>query len=58
MFIYQLDELQILTGIEYLCLVIDRNKVNNHITVFNSPGLDNQVPMVEKIFGKSVEIER
>ena len=37
--------------------VIDRNKVNNHITVFNSPSLDNQVPMVEKIFGKSVEIE-
>jgi hypothetical protein len=46
-----LDELEALTGISYLCVLVDSNKPKNQITVLNSLNLDDVVLSVSKIFG-------
>jgi hypothetical protein len=47
------DKLQTLTGVEYVCVILDRSKVKNQVTAFNSPSLDVKLPEVQKIFGES-----
>jgi hypothetical protein len=49
-FYIQLEELEILTGIKYLCVEIDANKTKGQITVFNSEELEKYVGPVSQIF--------
>jgi hypothetical protein len=52
-FYIKLEELEILTGIKYLCVEIDANKTKGQITVFNSEelvGTEKYVGPVSQIF--------
>jgi hypothetical protein len=46
-----LDELEALTGISYLCVLVDSNKPKNQISVLNSLNLGDVVPSGSKVFG-------